>query len=1005
MANNYIYIGSTSAPSHFFDNESLLSVHADVATAMIEDELKIDTLEFEVSYDDADETLRNLAYATPIYYYNGPNFMGTFYFKSVERYGDHYYRVEAVSVIGLLEYETFYGGYYTAKNVKDLMISAFLTDGLSDNVLIGYTGIETPSTPFDWDGVQLASAYSANNVTTNDTLIYEFSIHSFLGTREYAYLYYLSQNSGDIPNPGSSTGTMTWKNIEGEFYCGRPSASIDNPENKDLVFVFNIINRRLNGSTTVAYSAQTYFCANFNDRIRLEITPSSYTIGRYSINGGAFSYFDFTADSSGTTNRYKRADSSGRVCARNVTIPVESLIGVENSGTPGTYYGAPIEYVHMTIHSIGWWRNSLNDYVFRVGAVLNAMSGQASLLNIQKGYLVPVTDLKPVENIVVYDGITNTPVIFANQILNAIWVDNVDSIIVSGWIPTCTRREAVHKILFALNLNLIKTQDGNIIIGKLVDQVQGNIETDNIYDSGSIQKVNAPSEIALTEYAYSADLSSTVELFDNTDETVGSEQYVVVFSNAPIYGAPVATSGMTIHKYNSNAAIVSGKGKITGHVYRESRRDLVQKISNRADGGRVSVGSVQLITTLNASSVMDKLLAYYGGNVYKIKNSLIANGERTGAKYSFMSPFGEASEAFLNSYVLHNSSIAKTDCEFTAGFVPQDIGAQYNNFVILTGSGTWTVPSSVFTKTNQRIFVVLIGGGQGGESGYAGENGKTNTSLSSREVARGGMYGENGISGKVFTQEISNPSSSYSYSCGAGGSGGGLCSDTQTNNKGGDGGATTFDTMSSDSGTVLENGYTNLLNGEIYASNMPKWNSESGKGGDGEYVTVGSDRTFESIVRHPSTTVYNFMDGVTLEGFSEGWDIAWGNIVGSGSTTRQIAQIGGGVGGLALCLYGVLDEDIWPKAVTDTTGKQTRYVIGGVGATPTYVPPTPTVYNKHYYGYGGMGGPGGGGGGNGGAYEDRWSDTSPHVYSYPGGTGGKGGKGGDGGDGCVLIYY
>lgn len=985
MANNYIYIGSTSAPSHFFDNESLLSVHADVATAMIEDELKIDTLEFEVSYDDTDETLRNLAYATPIYYYNGPNFMGTFYFKSVERYGDHYYRVDAVSVIGLLEYETFYGGYYTAKNVKDLMVSAFLTDGLSDDLLIGYTGIQTPSSAYNWDGVLLAPSVFYNGVTTSHVFKYDFSIHGIEEGKVNATFYTLQKNDG----------TLDTANIEVELIAYRGPAVGDdlNPNHDDLLIYFTCSGRR---SSSETYSAASYFTANFNDRIHFEFLPASPTIARYSINDGELVNLDFTADSHNM--RYKHVDTFGRVFERNVALPVEGLAGIYANGV-NSYFAEDLYRLHMTIYNSGWWSNSSNSYVFSVGSVLNATSGQVSLLNIQRKYLAPVVDsLTVAGDVTNYDGITNIPATFAQQILNAIWVDNADSIRVSGWIPTCTRREAIHKILFALNLNMIKTQDGNLIIGKLVNQVQGSIQADNIYDRGSAQKVKAPMELALTEYAYTPDTTNTVELFDNTNETVGSGQYVVLFSSAPIYSTPTATSGMTIHKYNSNAAIVSGKGKITAQVYRESRRDLVQKVSDRSDGGRVSVSSVQLITALNASSVMDKLLAYYGGDVYKIKNSIIANGEKTGVKYSFLSPFGEQVDGFLNSYVLNNSAIAKLDCEFTSGFVPQDIGAQYNNFVILTGSGTWTVPSSVFSKANPRIYVVMIGGGQGGSSGLAGEDGKTNSSLSTRSVARGGMYGENGASGKVFSQEISNPSASYSYSCGSGGAGGAICSDLKNNNVGENGTDTTFGSFSSSDGTIMANGYTNLLNGEIYAASMPKWNAESGKGGDGEYVIVGSARTFESIDRKPSSTIYNYITGVTLDGIADGWDRAWA--FEPGATTRQISQIGAGVGGWAFDSYG----EVWPKDITDTAG-QTRPLIGGDGCTPTYVPPKATTYNPHYFGYGGMGGPGGGGGGNGGAYEDRWSDTSPHVYSYPGGTGGKGGKGGDGGDGCVLIYY
>lgn len=979
MSNNYIYIGSTSAPSHFFDNESLLSVHADVATAMIEDELKIDTLEFEVSYNDADETLRNLAYATPIYYYNGPNFMGTFYFKTVERYGDHYYRVSAVSIIGILEYETFYGGYYVAKNVKDLIISTFLTDALTDDVYIGFSSARSVPQPnvYIENYLMNANGYTRSGVTTSDVFLFDFKINSI---SEETDLYRIEKYDASL-----QTDSVVFS------ISVIPASGTRFEDLGDYALYFQMINRR---DSTHIYSSYQYFGANYEDLVHLHIQLSnSGSPVLYSINDGEITHPIYDEDMG---DHGDHGDAQGKIFADGILLPVETINGVYASSSGYTLSNA--EGLGYELIGLRWWSIALQRNLFQVVPVYNALTNKLCFIETVTKYAVETNDYVPSGEIVSYDDISTVTPTLAKQIMGIIWTDNADNLTVSGYLPISSRREALHKILFALNLNMIKTEDGNLIIGKLVDQVYSEIDSERIYDAGSVQKVKAPLELALTEYAYSPDTVTTVELFDNTNENVGSGQYVVTFSSAPIYGAPTATSGMRIYQYNSNAAIVSGKGKITGKVYRESRRDVTRKISDRADGGRVSVSSVQLVTALNASSVMDKLLAYYGGNVYKIKNSIIANGERTGNKYAFNTPFGDRVEAFLNSYVLHNSSFVKLDCEFTAGFVPQDVGSQYNNYVVLTGSGTWEVPSSVFQKTNPRIYVVMIGGGQGGASGYAGEDGKTNSSLSTRSVAHGGMYGENGTSGKVFTHEINNPSASYSYSCGAGGVGGAVCSNTKNNNKGINGTATIFDSFSSDSGVNLENGYTNLLNGEVYAGMMIQWNADSGKGGDGEYVTVGSEHTYESITRYAASTIYDFMTGRTLRSRAIGQDGAWGSI-NAGSNGRSISQLGGGAGGSALDEYGG-----WHGTIIDTAGLE-RDLIGGAGATPTYVPPKATTYNPHYFGYGGMGGPGGGGGGNGGAYEDRWSDTSPHVYSYPGGTGGKGGKGGDGGDGCVLIYY
>lgn len=959
---NYIYIGSVSNPSFYFDNESLLDVNANIATSMIEDEFKIDTLEFSVNYEDTDDSLKNLNYGTPIYYYVESNAVGVFYFKSIRRYGNNYYDIDAVSFVGLLEYETFYGGMYTNKNLKDLFSSIIMSDGLHRS-LVKYQYADTIYTDSRVDSPVIGSITS-NLVTQQSSFYIMFRVLSSTDSSTSQILY----------STNVSHGSQTFELSISTLKYSNTSAVV-------------IIECGINQS-----GSQGQFVVSFDDIVMLRIDPTSGLI-RYSLNFGQMQQISFTPVSTSPL----------------IYFPANSMFGSTGDSRTSQYSPAKIS-AKFAIYYCSWSYNGGS--VFYGYPVYDFSSGTTHFYDEISTNSVSTDLFRVGGDIIPATGQSIASTSMLNILSSVIWNDNADNINVNGWLPICSKREAVHRLLFALNLNVIKSNSGELIIGKLLNEVDSEIDNEDIYNSGSVELVKQPLTISVTEYSYNADISSQVVVFDNSDETaIPTGEYTIQFSNAPIYGTPTASSGMTIVNYNANTAVVTGKGSITSYVYKQNRKDIVRTIGDRADGGEISVTNDTLITALNSSAVMDKLVAYYGGNVYRIKNSILEGGQRCGRKYSLQTPFGEDTEAFLTSSSLITSSIAKLNCEFVSGFVPVDIGNKYNNYVVLTGSGTFEVPSEVFSKENPRIYVVLIGGGQGGASGYAGEDGTScGDYYGSTSVAHGGNYGENGSGGLIYSVEIDNPSASYSFACGSGGEGGALCSDNRSNNKGTAGDASTFGTYSSASGKASDIGYTNILNGEIYGYVMPAWNSSSGKGGNGEYATVDSSKT---ITRYATQVIYNLMTGYRSMGVWNGDDRYAGTAgtgggtishAGSGSSSsssaRTILELAGGHGGAA---FDVMAAD--PGGAYNEHYRKEFYVIGSNGATPTYIPPKATTYNSRYFGYGGMGGAGGGGGGNGGAYTDTLDPEEDKVYSFPGGTGGQGGKGGTGGDGCIVIYY
>ena len=951
MALNYIYIGSTTEPSFFFNNEQITSLNANIKVDALGNELSIDTLEFEVRYDDLDGTFSDLKYGTPIWYYDSENFVGKFYCKNVARIGVHLYRVESVSIIGLLEYEKHYGGFYHNISLREAIDDVFVNTGLSHVELCEYLTLGGITNPIP--NPELAPGRTVSDI-------------DLCSTQTNVELYFRF-NHGD--NTDSTTARILWANQ----YTNYGSVSEYN---------IGIVVTEIEMTSSQPHGYITFYVYCGTRYVSFTIAEDSWaSVTINPVNGTATLIYN-------NTTTTKNFDATINYKYR---IPLYSLHGLHYTGsTPARFPDATLKY------SLGYIRFFSGSKQIKFYPFKDKYNGNVYLRPVPTTYLFystfiqgaaayGVSWLSPAMSQYypdIYNNQYNTELGIIAQNIN--WQDGVENVNVNGWIPSGTKREVLHQLLFAYNCNLYKDANGNLIIGKLPEIVEGTIPEEEIYNGGRVEPVKKPQKIELTEHYYETSGSSVGQVFNNTSAIVPSGAYFVEFNNAPIYDSVEAVGNIIVIGFNANAALVKGSGSINARPYSHSKRVITETISNRPDSDTVSVSNATLVTYLNSSSVMDKLKAFYANNVKRIKNSIVGSGRKTGRKFALLSPFYEDEEAYMMSARVIGSATTKYDCEFISGYTPVGVGNTYNNFVILTGSGTFEVPAGA-----TKLYAVLIGGGSGGESGLAGEPGNNCPNFRTPQRAKGGAYGANGTAGKVYVVTINNPSASYEYSCGQGGSGGETTTSTTTHNSGEAGGDTTFGSYSSASGSVMANGYTNILDGAVYAKQMPPWNDRSGKGGDGGYAKLGNYSQSENI---RAEDAYNFLSGADNSGGGGGLIIRWLN--GDGESISRVYGLGGGA---------ALDENGKPALYFDPSDRAVHNQYpGGDGADATYVPPKPTEYNATYFGYGGMGGAGGGAGGMGGGWQDGYGGE---ITLYPGGDGGYGGQGGDGGDGCVVVFY
>lgn len=590
-----------------------------------------------------------------------------------------------------------------------------------------------------------------------------------------------------------------------------------------------------------------------------------------------------------------------------------------------------------------------------------------------------------------------------------------------GWLPyvkppASSARDNFMKVLFALGATVTEDLDGALKIEELWDGVSGDAQKNRMGQGASVIREGKVTSVSLIEHQWVQGGDQT-DLFEGT-AAQGTE---IVFDE-PMYN--LTASGFSILERGANYAKLSaGSGTLRGTAYVHNTRLIETKILNSSTENVISVEDQTLISLVNSSGAAKRLANYYKC-LETIDAPLVYNLENPGELLTTYHPFDKTNvSACIKTEEITMSNKLKSQSTLLVGFTPirQEGSESYEYHVVLTGSGTWTVPEGTTS-----VRAVLIGAGGAGFDGSPGgdstetwedEEIKTtrinltapttsasdSSNVSNRGAGtpgNGGAGGAAGTPGKVYEVTFSPSSGSrISYSCGSKGTSNGAL-----------GGATTFGSYSSNSGSTSSAGYTDIISGITYAKSGDS-GADGGKGGsgaDGESVggvSGGKQEPSGSATRSDSDTQRRSnisMDIDATANFSLG---ASGGGGAGGNSGNNLGTPGG-------------DAEVGSVRLSITTGYINAFVYpnkggtGGDGADGADA----SVY--------GCSGSGAGGGGGAGGDSSASSNVSAQYYVYnitietrtdfainnnAGGAavrkGGAGGKGGSGADGCIILYY
>ena len=585
-----------------------------------------------------------------------------------------------------------------------------------------------------------------------------------------------------------------------------------------------------------------------------------------------------------------------------------------------------------------------------------------------------------------------------------------------GWLPYAngkdrSARDNLVQVLFSIGAYLRTDLNGVLRIEPLWDGSASTISVNRAYSGGTVKYDSPISAVTVTEHQYIAGTDEK-ELFSGT-----SQQGDIITFSEPMHS--LTATGFTILESGANyAKISSGSGSLKGKTYIHNTRLVTQTVTENAAENVKSVTDATLVSLVNSSAVAKRLADYYKCRE-TITNGIVSGQEKPGHVVSVYHPYDKKMvSACIVSLDTTMSGTLKSEMAALVGFFPpQPESSEYfDERVILTGSGEWTVPEGVTSYTR-----VLIGGGHGGSSGHQGESPAVRASKTwtekydalrryvgfnkgvSMEGGKGGMPGVPGEGGKVLVETVTDavPGAKVSYACGTGGYGGIF---SQGNDAGAPGTATTMGSATSDTGSSSEAGYTDTITGEVFAAKGKS--GIAGSPGNG-YTWSDGKYTYQPS---PSITV----DGVTYSAGKNKEEVEGEDGQGRYNTApygyvgyRWLGGYGGGAAAGSNGNDGLANGSGDAYIGSSSAFATVTAARGGAGADAT--PPA----KESRYGCGGTSGHGGGGAGSNGTAEAHQTTSENISVSQASLTasdtqpapGGRGSDGGEAGDGCIIIYY
>ena len=218
---------------------------------------------------------------------------------------------------------------------------------------------------------------------------------------------------------------------------------------------------------------------------------------------------------------------------------------------------------------------------------------------------------------------------------------------IEGYIPACTKREALQQIAFAIGAVVTTQGDGTIRFAPLSEVVEAEFTGNNIFTGAKVTRESKFDTVQVTCHSYKEIDESEVLL---EEEQINGDGVLYVF-HEPHHEYSI--TGGTIKSRGHNWVKISANGKVTltGKKYLHSTSVKNLKNQNAIDSERENVLSVEKATLVHSGNVDDILERLYNFSVLRdvLTQEVVVTDQKAGQLAKSEAPWGPQIVGYITS--------------------------------------------------------------------------------------------------------------------------------------------------------------------------------------------------------------------------------------------------------------------------------------------------------------------------------------------------------------------
>lgn len=218
--------------------------------------------------------------------------------------------------------------------------------------------------------------------------------------------------------------------------------------------------------------------------------------------------------------------------------------------------------------------------------------------------------------------------------------------VLTGYLPVCTRREALQQIAFAMGA-LVTTQGGKVIrILALPGAVTANFGPDRVFQGACVETMPKIAAVALSSHSYTP--LDQVETL--VDEALHGENILITFHSPhhsyEITGGTIVDSGVNHVRICADGAVaLTGKAYLH-NVVCHTRHNPTATAAER--NNLLTVEDATLVSSTNAEQVISRLYTA-GLHRQKLRMEARVDGHVAGQRVTAVSPWGTQLRGTISS--------------------------------------------------------------------------------------------------------------------------------------------------------------------------------------------------------------------------------------------------------------------------------------------------------------------------------------------------------------------